>query len=205
MSKRGSSENSVLGPSAELPVADLPTLRDVLKQCKLLRERNVGVNSEYSVHKMATAAVPLVLDTWRKANAMLVDKDVRKSDKAITAMIKGAWENAYSADNSNKKAKHRFINRNFDAKLDKLFDILYCKCDFASCEDISCVKKSCDGVHIVCDCPERQKIPVIELAFIKDQREKIGSRGKLQVSYFLVSCKGPFAYYVISLGGGEGV
>ena len=42
-----------LGPSSSLPVSDLTTLRDVLKQCQLLRELNPNSDRNFTVHDMA--------------------------------------------------------------------------------------------------------------------------------------------------------
>ena len=42
-----------LGPPSSLPVSDLPTLRDVLKQCQLLRELNPNSDRNFTVHDMA--------------------------------------------------------------------------------------------------------------------------------------------------------
>ena len=77
-----------LGPSAELPLADLPTLRDVLKQCQLLRERHLG---NYEVATMASDVLPLIIAVWHRANAKLVDPPIRTTDKALKKRIVDKW------------------------------------------------------------------------------------------------------------------
>ena len=76
-----------LGPSAELPIADLPTLRDVFKQCQLLRERHVGPTSSYKLETMAADVVPLILNIWRRANAKLVEIPIRNTEFALEIRI----------------------------------------------------------------------------------------------------------------------
>ena len=66
--------------------------------------------------------------------------------------------------------------------LDKLVDILTCKCIIKSCAETQCNSACVSNVHITCDCKGDTKIPVIELAFIKGQREKVGSVGPHQMT-----------------------
>ena len=56
-----------------------------------------------------------------------------------------------------------------------------CKCDIKSCTDVGCSSTCVSGIHIFCDCSREKKIPVIELAFMKGQREKFGSIGLHQI------------------------
>ena len=63
-------------------------------------------------------------------------------------------------------------------RLDRLYDICSCNCKFSPHQE-TCVL-GCDTIHIDCKCG-RNKIPPTELAFIKDQREKVGPTGKYQL------------------------
>lgn len=76
-----------LGPSAELPLSDLPTLRNILQQGMLLRERYPGPVKLYSFKKMAEELVPLVQAVRRRANSRLLIRPVTLSDQRITAKI----------------------------------------------------------------------------------------------------------------------
>ena len=80
-----------LGPFAELPIAKLPTFRDILKQCQLLRERYVGSRNIYYVNDMASDVLPLILDVWNRANAKLVQCPIRLSNEALVENIKRKW------------------------------------------------------------------------------------------------------------------
>ena len=72
--------------------------------------------------------------------------------------------------------------RAFEKDLDKLFNILTCSCDFVDCGNVKCSEESCASVHINCKCPRDSMIPRLDLAYIKDQREKIGTKGQLQMA-----------------------
>ena len=59
-----------LSSSADLAYANLPTLRNVLCQCQLLRERYIGAKvCNYSVTKMALDVFPLFLGIYERAHA----------------------------------------------------------------------------------------------------------------------------------------
>ena len=77
-----------LGPSAKLLTADLPTLRDILKQCQLLLECRVGPRNIYNVSDMASDVLPLILSVWNRANAKLVQRPIRLSDEVLIEKIK---------------------------------------------------------------------------------------------------------------------
>ena len=66
--------------------------------------------------------------------------------------------------------------------LDKLFNILTCSCEFIDCSRAKCIEKSCEAVHIDCKCPREAMIPKLDLPYIKDQREKVGTKGKMQMA-----------------------
>ena len=73
-------------------------------------------------------------------------------------------------------------------KLDKLLDPLYCKCQpIQECSEVGCLgskqKPSClVGAHLTCSCPRDNKIPKLELLFVKSQREKKGEKAGLQIA-----------------------
>ena len=170
-----------LGPSAELPVADLPTLRDVLKQCQLLRERRVGPNSKYELPNMASNVLPLILSVWNRANANLVKLPIRVTDKSLTNRIQAKWTllSKIAAKKGKVTPKER---QTFESSLDKLFNILVCSCSFVNCVEAKCQDENCPSVHLNCSCPRESKIPKLDLAFMKDQQEKTGTKGRFQMA-----------------------
>ena len=74
-----------------------------------------------------------------------------------------------------KSRKETFLK-----KLDKLFDIIVCKCEITTCEEKGCPSDCKKFAHIDCDCLRPQKIPPIELSFVKDQRLKV-DKGQLRI------------------------
>ena len=170
-----------IGPSADLPKADLPTLRDILRQCLLLRERQSASNVNYEVITMASDILPLLLVTWHRANAKFVEIPIRTCDDTLIQRIKEKWETMVKLASGKGKVSAR-QKKAFMEALDRLFNILRCTCPFISCSDAKCDKESCATVHINCKCPREAMIPKLDLSFIKDQREKIGTKGKLQMA-----------------------
>ena len=170
-----------LGPSAPLPLADLPTLRDILKQCQLLRERQIGPTEKYSVTDMASDVLPLIFTVWNRANAKLIELPIRVSDRALTLRIESKWTTlskiARKKGNVGPKEK-----QSFESDLDKLFSILSCSCDFITCGAANCQQENCPSVHLNCDCARESKIPKLDLPYIKDQREKKGTKGHMQMA-----------------------
>ena len=140
-----------LGPSAELPLADLPTLRDVLKQGQLLRERHLGPNSKYEVSDMASDLLPLIIAVWNRANAKLVDPAIRVSDKKLKDKIQKKWTTLTKIAAKKGGVTPR-EKESFTSDLDKLFNILVSSCNF------KCAKKDCPSIHIGCSCSRESKI-----------------------------------------------
>ena len=81
-----------LGPSAPLPLTDLPTLRNVLKQCQLLREGNVKARRNYKIPEMALEVTTLILGVWHRANAKLAKTPICIQEQSIAKRIEAKWE-----------------------------------------------------------------------------------------------------------------
>jgi len=92
----------------------------------------------------------------------------------IISKLKEVWDQAvkFSLGKGKLDAKERFM-----VKVNKLFDILTCKCHITICEEEGCVNQA----QINCSCCREKKIPVKELAYIKGQTEKVGSIGPHQM------------------------
>ena len=96
----------------------------------------------------------------------------------ILNKIQQSWETAkdISLGRGNIEVKENFI-----VKLDKLFDILNCKCEIVMCANYGCPSDCTKEAHTSCMCPKEKKIPVKDLAFIKGQRDNTGSIGPHQM------------------------
>ena len=120
-----------LGPSAELPQADLPTVRNMLQQCQLLRERQADAIKTYEVADMASDVLPLILEVWHRANAKFIEIPIRVCDKTLIRRITSKWNTLFKLAYCKKVCPRE--KRNFTHELDKLFNILTCDCKFVNC------------------------------------------------------------------------
>ena len=162
------STGSCFGPPSLLPdIGSLYTLRDVLAAIEMERSLHPDQNNRWCAEQIA----PLVKAKWAETNPQLVLiqdvsivlKLIRKFDKALLI----------NAKKGTTKQKEDFLS-----KIDKLFDILVCQCPIEVCFKSDCNPGHCqNGAHITCNCLKQFKVPTMELAFIKDQREKVGLRG----------------------------
>ena len=167
---------NLAGSGRELLVSDLPTLRDILRYGIYLREQSEENKCNYSVDQLVEDIFPVLICQWRKANA-LFKPPVINDKRTIIIKLKEVWNQAtnFSLGRGKLDAKERF-----NVKLDKLFDILNCKCELTSCDGAGC--EGCvTQAHIKCSCTREKRIPVKDLAYIKGQREKVGSKGPHQM------------------------
>nr|XP_047140650.1 uncharacterized protein LOC124815868 [Hydra vulgaris] len=127
---------------------------------------------------MAKKVACSVIVQWQKANANF-KAHIIYSEKNIVYKIIKAWNIAFliSVNKENKKNKKEFI-----LKLDKLFDILNCKCQISYCKEFGCKVVCKQQAHITCNCSKEFKIPIIDIFYIKTERDKVGARGLLQIS-----------------------
>lgn len=165
-----------VGNGQELLVSELPTVRDILRYGIYLREQCEDDRRNYPVDQLVGDIYPALIGQWRKANA-LFKPPVINEKVTIMSKLKDVWNQAvkFSLGKGKLDAKERFM-----LKLDKLFDILTCKCQITNCEEEGC--EGCvNQAHINCSCSREKKIPVKELAYIKGQKEKVGSKGPHQM------------------------
>ena len=169
-STRNSTACALIGPPSDLPTAELPTLRQVLQKCMLFKTRST--NKRLPAPRIAKGVYMELFELWRSVHPnipLFTSNAVRNKVQASYlqyTQIKGGTEN--------KKA----VKDSFMSRLDRLYDICSCTCKFLPHQD-TCVE-GCDTIHIDCKCG-RNKIPSTELAFMKDQREKVGPTGKYQL------------------------
>ena len=176
--KTGTKFSDFLGTGRDFLVSELPTLRDVLRYVVLLREQHEENARNITVREVAREVVPVLINQWVKANA-LFKPPVIVSDKTIIDKIVEAWSfvSDVVSKSVSKTKKEKFIIR-----LDKLFDIVTCKCQITSCSDFDCSSSCSQEAHISCSCQKDRKIPVKDIPFIKGQRDKVGSRGPYQIA-----------------------
>ena len=163
---RHSSGPSLCSPF-ELPDSkQLYTKKCILSAIKMEQKKNPSAE----IIDIAKKIEPIVGLKWKEVNPCL---SVITPDSVIKKIVR-IYETDHKMNIKQITAKKKKF---FMDNLDKLFDILSCKCPFVECDPTECGSVPCDIPHIHCDCLRHLKIPVIELAFIKDQRDKVGLNG----------------------------
>ena len=119
-----------------------------------------------------------LLKQWEKANISF-SPPITISEKGVQSRLKRAWETVQKIV-WKRKIKEDNV-REFESKLDKLVDITKCKCEIKSCDSFGCNGYEL-GAHIQCSCLKELKLPVLELLFLKTQREKTGDKGAMKIS-----------------------
>ena len=56
-----------------------------------------------------------------------------------------------------KEKTGRWTKEPFSDHLDRLFNILHCRCPFIACEAAKCITGNCTAAHISCSCPLKTK------------------------------------------------
>ena len=167
-----------LEPAKELLPSEVPTLRAALQlalhlQVEKWRLEDIDKRN-YPVSALMKDVANAVLGKWEWANA-LFQPSVTISSRSIERKLINEWEK------SNLAARGKLSTdqtADLQEKLDKLLDPLYCKCQpIQECSEVGCLgskqKPSClVGAHLTCSCPRDNKIPKLELLFVKSQREK---------------------------------
>ena len=158
------SSGRVFGAPKELPdTGQLYTASDILAAM----EMEMLKVSDTTARDAAKILEPTIRRKWQDVNPMMSLMD----PYGVIRKMERLWQTSKELEYRQCTAKKRDI---FLPSLDKLFDILVCQCKFTVCQDC---EAECKTVNISCSCTKTDKIPMIELAFMKDQREKIGHNG----------------------------
>ena len=173
------------GAGKEFLATEVPTLRDVLRKGILIQEEKMleegGGRKNYPVRDMIDDLVTAVYLQWEISNKKFKHPVVSER-KPMVNRLKNAWEKINLI--ALKKETKKMVISIWESKLDRLFDITFCQCPITLCSDTPnppC-KEDCKlEAHIKCACTLPQKIPVLELSWLKSQREKIGTKSKQQM------------------------
>ena len=117
-----------LGGGRLMLPSELPTERDVLRHALFLQEQNLLVKEEdrrnYPVKEIMKDVLPHLMEKWQKANAQF-KPPIIISEQTILSKLNTSWELCSDIvyGKANKKKKEKAA-----ASLDRLFDILKCKC-----------------------------------------------------------------------------
>ena len=94
--------------------------------------------TNYPVSNMVVDVSPLNLHVWIHANAKLIDIPVRVIDFSIIERINRQWNML-----TNIVGRKQRERNNFTSRLDKLFSLLSCNCDFINCAETNCQIEQC--------------------------------------------------------------
>ena len=120
-----------IGTGKGLLLTELPTYRNILRYAVLLREQSNKNLRIFLIKDMPKQVVNCIITNWQKPNANF-KTSILNSDKTIVEKIIKAWNVAFLIS-MNKGNKDKFT-----LKLDKLFDILSCKCLISDCKEFGC-------------------------------------------------------------------
>ena len=121
--------SSLVGPGRELIPSQLPTNSDLLRLGILLREQADKYSRHYSVNEMAREMLKILLHQWSKANAEF-KYPVVLHEETIFLKLKKLWEDGVKVSQGRVKLVEK---QKFKDKLDKLLDLLSCKCSIQLC------------------------------------------------------------------------
>ena len=148
-----SAANPIVGPSIEeLPLGDLPTLRNVLAKAIWLKESTTQTSNNFTNQMLGEEMVPIILQSYKRVNPLLA---LYQYKSVYNKFMKEWNEFKNLRRTSSKRGKKRIL---FDSRLDKLFDIIKCKCDIQKCFDAGC--DGCEfEAHVVnCKCSRDTKV-----------------------------------------------
>jgi len=171
---RNDVEHFFAGKPLELPVSDPPTFRLIIQYTYYLL-----LNNEDLKHaELVSSTVDKIFFVWQSISSalpLLSKKAVRVKVNRLVQQVRSInWKK------SSTRAENTLTN-----KLDRLFDISSCTCnlDAVSCShpQINCRDIDCRMEHILCRCPSNKQVPIEERLYLKDQRQKVGLKGSLQL------------------------
>ena len=202
MAKRTRSSSSYrmtdfVGSPEALPEADLPTNRSVLRDMLKQRLDDVRDARNIPIAELAKRTGERVIELWLKMNRRMETAIISQQEVArrLVKLHEHAEVNASGGKNKRSRrcrSRGRSVSGTrkkgeksdydeFVNSLDRLFDISICRCPIRSCRELGCPPDCHQQVHITCQCLKSVKIPVLELPYIFDQRNKKGIHGNMQM------------------------
>lgn len=183
--KSGTDFKDFMGGAKDFLAGEAPTLRDVIQKGLFLQEQMIMINDidyrHIDMKKIFSSVASEVLDIWASANPQFCSPVVA-SKRALAERIEKSW-NVLRSICHGRETKKKFVD-SWNEKLDKVFDIVKCKCNIYLCSDVEscCGKVDCSsgGAHITCTCEREFKVPKCDLLWLKGQRDKVGTVSKFR-------------------------
>ena len=158
------SSESCFGAPAKLPdCPSLYTLKEVLAALAFEAEQESSAKPSKAKFEIVEKEVRF---KFLQANPKL---PLISAESAVKKMQRD-FDDSKLLDRKQLTAKKK---KNLESKLPKILDLISCQCPIIECDRED---HSCPGVHIICKCPKGSpKVPDIEAAWLKDQRDRDGS------------------------------
>ena len=144
---------------------------------ELLKERSISGKKGLTLNDLSNSIVDALYNKWQSANPEFKEDENLIARLYLFKKVKTDWDFCVKWERKSSNQVESYKKR-----LDKLYNVLKCKCVFTTCAEKDCPDSCCEYVHINCTCVKIQKIPKVEIRFIYDQITKIGSKGQLQMS-----------------------
>ena len=140
---------------------------------KRIKEMSLSKANQKDIRSLSQELTDLLTSIYSKANQHFIPGKNMMKRETIVNKIEKDWRRALEiVNNKGKLVKQR--KETMEGKLDKLYPVLVCECiNITSCLEQGCSEKCKKGAHIECSCTKEEKIPVIELLFIRDQRNRV--------------------------------
>ena len=177
-----------MGVGKELVTSEVPTLRAALQLALYFQDEKWRLDDtnkrNYPVKVLMRDVSTSVLAQWEKAN-FLFQPPITCTTYAMERRLEKEWERAKLAA---RNKLNKVQKAELESKLDTLLDPLMCICQpIQKCSDVGCLGPKKEppclvGGHLTCSCPKENKIPKLELLFVKSQRAKVGERGGMQIA-----------------------
>src|ERR1700761_7105852 len=149
--------HQLVGSGSELPVAELPTVRDLIRYGLYLREISEQDRHNYSTDQLVADITKGLLAQWYRANPQFSGSFIN-SHVRIKTKLKAIWKQVVKVSSGRAKQdeKDKFMD-----KLDRLMDILTSKCIIKPCAEANCSYVCLSCIHISYACSREKKIPTI--------------------------------------------
>ncbi|KAG7163765.1 hypothetical protein Hamer_G003017 [Homarus americanus] len=126
--------SNLVGPGMQLLVSELPTVRDLLRLGLLKRKDSDADRRNCLFKDLVNDIYTDVLAQWQKANAQFT-VPVIVSERGIKRKMENLWARAVEVCLGKGEVE---VKQTFIQGLDRLFDILSCKCQIRSCAEVGC-------------------------------------------------------------------
>lgn len=116
-----------------------------------------------------------VIGIWNKVDPLLPLQNL----KTVTTRIQRLC--FIKAKENERNRMKPDVRRNWEASVDKLFDICLCSCALPSVPCSKSCLTECVDEHFACRCTHVNKVADTARAYLRDQRNRCGNQGTLQL------------------------